>query len=224
MNRKDFLKKGFLGVGSIVALPTALSACKGKENPTNGEVGDCVTSPSETAGPFPIRTPADLVKANIISDREGIALLINLTVQDKNNACQPMASVLVDIWHCDAVGNYSEYDSFRNVSFLRGRQMTDANGQVSFISIYPGWYRGRAPHIHIEVLDSNENSLLVSQIAFPDSVSETVYSTSSYRGSADTSNSRDGLFRDSLDQNMADAVEGNTTEGYTLEKTIIVNG
>jgi protocatechuate 3,4-dioxygenase beta subunit len=128
----------------------------------------------------------------------------------------------VDVWHCDAGGNYSEYGTLTAQSFLRGRQTTDANGQVSFISIFPGWYPGRAPHIHVEVLDSNDNSIRVSQIAFPKNICDTVYATADYNGTADTSNSGDGVFSNSLDGNMADSVTGNVTDGYTLLKTIIV--
>ena len=106
--------------------------------------------------------------------------------------------------------------------FLRGRQTTDRNGKVSFVSIYPGWYPGRAPHIHVEVLDKNSKSLRVSQIAFPEEVNSTVYAASGYKGEADTPNDRDGIFRNSLKDNMADSVTGNITDGYTLSKTLIV--
>lgn len=226
MDRKDFVRKGLLGLGTIVALPSVISCSKDDDDLT---IGDCELSPSETAGPFPIKTPADLVKANIVSDRSGVALLITLTVQDQSNDCQPMEGVYVDIWHCDKDGYYSEYggtqmqqQDFTSVHFLRGRQMTDVNGQVSFVSIYPGWYSGRAPHIHVEVLDSNENSIRVSQIAFPESTSSTVYATTGYNGAPDTSNSTDNVFSNSLDGNMADSITGNTTDGYTLLKTIVV--
>ncbi|GLB52456.1 protocatechuate dioxygenase [Neptunitalea chrysea] len=240
MKRKDFLKKGLVGMGTIVALPRVISSCTAEDDTiteTSSDTTDtesnsdanCELSPSETAGPFPILSPADLVRANIISDRAGIALLITLTVQDQSDDCNPLAGVYVDIWHCDADGNYSEYGGsqmqstdYTDKHFLRGRQTTDDNGQVSFISIFPGWYSGRAPHIHLEVLDSNENSLRVSQIAFPEDICETVYDTSDYHGSADTENDTDNVFSDSLDGNIADSLTGNTTDGYTLLKTIVV--
>ncbi|UOB18771.1 dioxygenase family protein [Abyssalbus ytuae] len=237
MKRKDFLKKGIVGIGTIVALPTVVNACSKSDdnNSQNGDTGEnsngeCSLSPQETKGPFPIHTPAELVKANIVSDRSGVALLINITVQDLSENCEAASGVYVDIWHCDSDGNYSEYGGtsmqstdYTDVSFLRGRQLTDVNGQVSFISIYPGWYMGRAPHIHVEILDKNENSLLVTQIAFPENISEDVYVTENYHGSADTSNNGDNVFSDSLDENMADSVTGNNTDGYTLNKTIIIS-
>ncbi|KJD34463.1 intradiol ring-cleavage dioxygenase [Tamlana nanhaiensis] len=240
MKRKDFFKKGLAGLGTIVAVPALLSACSTEDsedikntndsNDTGSETdGDCSLSPSETAGPFPIKTPSDLVRENIIGDRSGVALLITLTIQDQSDDCEPLSGVYVDLWHCDAQGDYSEYGgtgmqstNYTNNHFLRGRQTTDANGQASFISIFPGWYNGRAPHIHIEVLDQNENSIRVTQIAFPKDICDTVYATSDYNGEANTLNESDNVFSDSLDGNMLDSITGNTTDGYTLLKTITV--
>ncbi|MCB0629914.1 MAG: hypothetical protein KDD15_09280 [Lewinella sp.] len=88
MQRKEFLKRGLAGLGTIVALPTVVSSCTKEDDvtPNTGGDGSCELSPSETAGPFPIKTPADLVRANIVSDRLGVALLITITVQDISNA------------------------------------------------------------------------------------------------------------------------------------------
>lgn len=220
MNRKKFLRKGIAGVGSLVAIPTLLSSCKPGEVDPNA----CVDTPRATAGPFPIKTPAQLVRENIIGDRTGIPFLIQLTIQDTRNDCQPMENVLVDIWHCDAQGNYSEYDGqldgdFTNKNFLRGRQTTDANGTASFISIFPGWYPGRTPHIHVEIKDSEEDSLLVTQVAWPEAVSNEVYAVSGYNGEADTTNANDGFVSDA---HLADSLTGNATDGYVLLKNIKV--
>lgn len=231
MNRKSFLKKGLVGIGAFVAIPAITGSCSADKNddPNIEETGECSVSPTETKGPFPIKTPSELVQANIVSDRSGVAMIVTLTVQEKNNDCLPMHGVYVDIWHCDADGDYSEYGgtqmqstNYTDVHFLRGRQLTDSNGKVSFITIYPGWYQGRAPHIHVEVLDASEGSLLITQIAFPETVSSSVYTSSLYNGVADTSNDTDNVFSDSLDENMADSVTGNVTDGYTLLKTIVV--
>ena len=230
MQRKQFIKQSLQGLGTIIALPTVISGCSKDEDQTTHSGGNdsCDLSPSETKGPFPIKTPTDLVRANIVSDRQGIALLVTLTIQSQDDDCAPLEGVLVDIWHCDSDGNYSEYGgtqmqntNYSNVHFLRGRQSTDANGQVSFITIYPGWYPSRAPHIHVEVLDSNENSLLVTQIAFPEEVSSNVYATTSYHGDFDTSNASDNVFSDSLEDNMG-SITGNTTDGYMLTHIITV--
>ncbi len=124
--------------------------------------------------------------------------------------CRPLANARVDVWHCDAQGAYSEYggnrfqpDDYSNAHFLRGRQTTDTEGQMSFISLYPGWYPGRAPHIHVEVLSNTGQSLLVSQIAFPDEVSQQVYTIAHYPGAADTAS-------------------GNAADGYIITKVLTV--
>jgi len=235
MKRNEFLKKGIVGMGTIVAIHTLFNGCSTEDDDsssseeTGSNNGDCDLSPSETAGPFPIITPAELVRQNIIGDRTGVALLITITVQDQSENCNPLEGVYVDLWHCDAEGNYSEYGGTQMQStdyteqhFLRGRQTTDANGNASFISVFPGWYNGRAPHIHLEILDSNENSIRVTQIAFPKDVCDTVYATSGYNGEANTLNENDNVFSDSLDGNMLDSLTGNTTDGYTLLKTVTV--
>lgn len=230
MDRKKFLKNGILGLGAIAAIPTVISSCSKDDDTDPTTSGSCTISPSETKGPFPILTPTQLVRASIIGNRTGVALLMTLTVQDKSNGCTPLSGVLVDVWHCDKDGNYSQYGgttlqqtNYTNETFLRGRQTTDANGKVSFISIFPGWYNGRAPHIHLEVLTSSGTSLLVSQIAFPKSVCDTVYATSGYNGSANQLNETDNVFSDSLSLNMADSLTGNVIDGYTLLKTITVS-
>lgn len=212
MNRKTFLKNALFGAGAVAAAPVL--AC------TNTK------TPAEMVGPFPLKSPADFIRANVVGDRSGIALMVNLKIQT-DNACRPLAGVNVDIWQCDAKGNYSEYDEqldgdFTNQHFLRGRQMTDAEGRVSFLSIYPGWYPGRAPHIHVEILHPDGRSILVTQIAFPEDISNTVYATRDYNGTFDTNNREDIAFDDSLAENMADNVVGDVANGYVLDKVIVV--
>ncbi len=235
MDRKKFIRNGILGIASLATATKFLESCSKSDNDetdsSNSGDGSCTVSPSETKGPFPIKTPSQLVLENIKSDRIGIALLINLKIENRNNNCEPLSGVLVDVWHCDKDGNYSEYGGtqmqqadYTSVHFLRGRQTTNANGEVSFISIYPGWYQGRAPHVHVEVLSSSGNSLLVTQIAFPETISSQVYSSTNYasHGQADTTNAKDNVFADSLANEMA-AITGNLTDGFTLTKTITVN-
>lgn len=224
MDRKKFLRSGVVGLGGIVALPTLFNSCS-KQEDENVDPSDCVASPRETAGPFPIKTPAQLVRENIIGDRAGIPLLINITIQNINDNCAPLQNVDVDIWHCDAKGNYSEYGNqlegdFTNQSFLRGRQRTDSNGMASFISIFPGWYPGRTPHIHVEIKSSTGRSLLITQISWSEDISNSVYKTAEYNGTADTNNSNDGIVSNA---NLADTLTGNTTDGYILTKIIKVS-
>ena len=236
MDRKKFIRNGILGIASLATATKILESCSKNDNDdtdTNASGdGSCTVSPSETKGPFPIKTPSQLVLENIKSDRIGVALLINLVIENKNNNCAPLENVLVDVWHCDKDGNYSEYGGtqmqqtdYTSVHFLRGRQTTNSKGEVSFISIFPGWYQGRAPHVHVEVLTTGGSSLLVTQIAFPENISSTVYSSANYsaHGQADTSNTKDNVFSDSLSDELA-TLTGNLTDGYTLSKTITVKG
>jgi protocatechuate 3,4-dioxygenase beta subunit len=225
MERKKFLKSGFFGLTTVL---TGAVLVSNKKEPASGY--DCTASPRETKGPFPTKTPTQLAQANIKSDRTGIALLVNFTIVDKNNNCKPLPGAMVDIWHCDKDGNYSEYGNhpmqrsdFTAAHFLRGRQTTDEQGRVSFLSIYPGWYHGRAPHIHLEIFDKGGKSLLVTQVAFPEKNSREVYSSPLYaaRGQADTSNATDNVFADSLAEQMA-TVKGNIKDGFTLTSTIVV--
>ncbi|QMU65743.1 MAG: intradiol ring-cleavage dioxygenase [Flavobacteriaceae bacterium] len=231
MDRKKFLKKGVLGIGSIIAIPSVISSC----NSDNNNIGDnntgvvdpnCSVSPAETAGPFPIRTPAQLIRENIVGNRSGVALMITLNIQNTNANCSPIQGALVDIWHCDAKGNYSEYDGqiegdFTSENFLRGRQTTDANGNATFVSIFPGWYPGRTPHLHVEIKRSNGTSLLITQVSWSEAISNTVYASPNYNGNADTNNSNDGIVSDA---NLADSLVGNVTDGYVLMKNIKVAG
>lgn len=236
MDRKKFIRNSILGIASLATAAKVLESCSKNDNDDSGTTAtddtSCTVSPSETKGPFPIKTPSQLVLENIKSDRVGVALLINLVIENKNNNCSPLAGVLVDVWHCDKDGNYSEYGGtsmqqtdYTSVHFLRGRQTTDSKGAVSFLSIFPGWYQGRAPHVHVEVLSSTGSSLLVTQIAFPENVTSTVYSSTNYvaHGQADTSNTKDNVFSDSLADELA-TLTGNLTDGYTLSKTVTVNG
>ena len=193
---------------------------------------ECVVTPTGTAGPFPTKNPSSLTMIDITSDRTGVSLEVKISVQNKNNNCEPFADAMVDIWHCDKDGYYSEYGGtgmqqtdLTAYHFLRGRQSTDANGLAAFASIFPGWYSGRAPHIHVHIYDSSGKSLLVTQIAFPTDICDTVYTTATQyytKGKQDTSNAGDNIFSDSLDEEIA-VITGNVNDGYTLTHTIVVN-
>lgn len=118
----------------------------------------CVVKPEQTEGPYYVDT--QLNRSDIREEREGIPLELTFNVSrvDEGNAaaCGPLAGALVDIWHCDALGEYSgvednaagDFDT-RGETFLRGYQVTDENGTARFTTIYPGWYQGRAVHIHL---------------------------------------------------------------------------
>jgi protocatechuate 3,4-dioxygenase beta subunit len=182
---------------------------------TNGT--GCAASPSETIGPFP--SLADFVRSDIREGRPGTPVTLVITVVNASAGCSPVSGAVVDVWQTDAAGHYSQYAQGaydgRGDTFLRGMQTTDAAGRVTFTTIFPGWYAGRATHIHVEVTVGGR-SAKVTQIAFPESVNAEVYATGVYasRGPNPTSNARDGIFGDSLASELA-TVSGNPASGYT---------
>jgi protocatechuate 3,4-dioxygenase beta subunit len=171
----------------------------------------CAVTPTETIGPYPSLT--DLIRGDIREGKSGTTLTLTITVVNTNNNCAPVENAQVEIWQCDAAGNYSQYGSQTGQTFLRGIQATNSNGEVTFTTIYPGWYQGRATHIHMEVV-RNGASAKVTQIAFPESTNAAVYGTGVYasRGSNPTSNTQDNIFADSLASELA-TVSGDAASG-----------
>ena len=170
-------------------------------------IAECgVEIPQETAGPYPgdgsngpnVLEASGVVRQDITpsfgtstSTAEGVPLTVTLTLLDNANGCTPLAGAAVYAWHCDREGKYSMYDSgLQNENYLRGVQEADANGQVTFKTIYPGAYNGRWPHIHFEVFESMNNAtaagqvLAVSQIALTEAACKQVYASAGYESSA----------------------------------------
>ncbi len=233
MEKRTFLKR--LGMGTFVF--PALLGCTTDETPSSGSETDgtgsaetaanCISTNQETAGPYPTKNPGALLREDIRADRTGVLLDIEITVLNKSEGCLPLEGANVDIWHCDKDGNYSEYGGYTTVSFLRGRQLTDPNGKVAFTSIFPGWYNGRATHIHVHIFDSSGKSLLVTQIAFPEggtSAKVLVNTTASgyTKGMGGyTYNAQDGIFRDGFSNELAN-ISGSVSAGYALTHSIVV--
>ncbi|QNH63657.1 intradiol ring-cleavage dioxygenase [Hymenobacter sp. S2-20-2] len=232
MERKHFLKSLLVGAMST---PVLLSAC-GKEDDvtptpdTTGGTGSgsCTVAPTETEGPFPTKVPASYVRSDIRDNKSGYAMAAKITIT--NSSCVPLAGALVDIWHCDAEGNYSEYGgtgmqstNYQSVHFLRGRQTTDANGLVTFTSIFPGWYSGRATHIHVHVYSASGQSLKVTQIAFPEGTGTAVAAVNGYTKGLNgyTTNAQDNVFSDGVAQELA-TVTGSTSAGFELSISLAV--
>jgi protocatechuate 3,4-dioxygenase beta subunit len=166
----------------------------------------CVVTPAQMDGPF--FTDVRLNRADIRSDptdksvREGAPLTLTLRVATIGAAgCTALPGAMVDVWHCDAAGAYSDSDqATAGKKFLRGYQLTDANGIARFTTIYPGWYPGRAVHIHFKVRVVSAGPHLghefTSQLYFDDAVTDRVLAGAPYsvRGRR-VQNSDDGLFR-----------------------------
>jgi len=207
----------------------------------------CVTIPTETAGPFPgdgsngpnVLTQSGIVRSDITSSfgsasgvAKGIPLTINLTVVDSGGSCAPLAGAAVYVWHCDIDGNYSLYSAATtSQNYLRGVQQADANGLVTFKSIFPAAYSGRWPHIHFEVYPNLATAtsagakIATSQLALPEDVCKQVYATDGYSASvrnlAQTSLARDNVFSDGYSQQLA-ALTGDVAGGYVASLRVPV--
>jgi len=187
----------------------------------NGALPSCVVRPEMTEGPYYL--DADFNRSDIRSDpvtgivKEGSLLTINFNVsQVTGSGCIPLEGAKVEIWHCDAEGVYSGvsdpgFDTSAQ-KFLRGYQVTNASGQASFITIYPGWYPGRTVHIHFKVhYDAPDLSrVFTSQLFFEDPLSDQVFSQPPYsnRGQRPTRNSSDRIYNDQLLLNVMPANKG----------------
>jgi protocatechuate 3,4-dioxygenase beta subunit len=172
----------------------------------------CMVRPEQTEGPFFF--DIQLERADIRSEpatgelKEGIPLVLNIQVSAlQDGSCAPLQNAIVDIWHCDASGIYSGVKPGRmqatdtsNLKFLRGYQKTNDNGDVSFLTIFPGWYDGRTAHIHFKLrasLPDQSTYEFTSQIYFEDTFSQLMYTHGLYiRDIQQTvSNHQDGIFR-----------------------------
>lgn len=242
MERKHFLKGiGMVGL-SAFSIPI-LSACKKTSGTDNGSGsgGNCTVSPTETEGPFPTRigdpafaASSAYVRTDIKDGQLGVPLTVKVIVKNTNAACAIVQGAFVEIWHCNRLGYYSEFGPSNSggmqsadmtaLDFCRGKQLTDSTGTATFLSVYPGWYNGRAPHIHVHVYNASGVSKLITQIAFTESVSNTVYTTApNYTGTVqNVSNAGDNVFSNSIAQNICDTLTGSVAAGYELVKTIYV--
>ena len=179
MTRKIDRRQALSAFGTV-SLGALFAAC-GDDDPPRvtetdaasrfGDESSCTLTPELTEGPFYF--DADQVRSDIRDGREGTTLRLALRVRDSR--CEPVANAVVDIWHCDAGGAYSE----QGHPFLRGVQTTDRDGIAEFTTIYPGWYSGRTVHIHAKVhLDSS--TVLTTQVFFDDAVTDEVFAAAPY--------------------------------------------
>ena len=215
IGRRALLKLGGLGLAAL-----STSAWTNRSSVTRLPSGSpsravrCVLTPEQTEGPYYI--PREKVRRNIVEHRPGTPLTLRLTVVDAAT-CRPLKGAAVDIWHCDATGIYSGFESASvggapggttgptdKDTFLRGIQRTDARGYCEFHTIYPGWYRGRTTHIHVKV-HVGGTVVHTGQLYFPDSLTDKVYQTGPYKARAaarDTRNGDDAIYRNGGPQSM----------------------
>jgi protocatechuate 3,4-dioxygenase beta subunit len=203
LSRRSALKGLFGGTaGTLAAQPAAAQEAAGPVAPAAQPQGICVLFPQAVEGPYYF--DPGLVREDITEGRPGAAIKLVLDVIEYGS-CQPIANVRVDVWHADAGGIYSGYAgqgddrsiSTKGEKYLRGTQTTNAQGRVTFATVYPGWYPGRTPHIHIKaLLDAKE--MLTGQVYFPDALSQRIYHEREpykSRPDADTTNAGDFIFR-----------------------------
>jgi protocatechuate 3,4-dioxygenase beta subunit len=245
MGRRGML--ALLGGGSVAALaasyaPVALAADE-----------TCAVDASETAGPYPgdgsnnapgntsnILSESGVVRSDIrtsfgvsTNTAAGIPLTLKIKLGDAGKACAALPGYAIYLWHCTRDSKYSLYTA-PDENYLRGVQVADADGMVTFTTIFPGCYDGRWPHIHFEIYESldkatdHRNAVLTSQFALPADTCKEVYdATAGYEASissfARISIERDMVFSDNSDDEMAmmtPALTGNITGGYVAEVTV----
>jgi protocatechuate 3,4-dioxygenase beta subunit len=201
-----------------VALAALLPACarddeaggttEAAPSPTTTGAGaspDCVLTPELTEGPYYL--DLDRVRRDITEGTSGLPFDLRVVVVDAG-ACEPIKDAAVDIWHCDAGGAYSGVEG-NSGTFLRGVQITDAEGAAQFRTIFPGWYQGRAVHIHVKV-HVGGNETFTGQLFFDGETLDAVYAREPYsaRGDADTSNETDGIFTEGGASTIVDVTVG----------------
>ncbi len=202
--------------------------------------------PDETNGPYPadgtngvdVLTASGIVRSDIRSSfgdstttAPGVPLQFEFTVLDMAHGNTPFAGVAVYVWHCDRSGGYSLYsDAVKTENYLRGVQIADANGKVTFTSIYPACYSGRWPHVHFEVypdrasITDHAKAISTSQMAFPKDICDRVYATAGYEQSVGNLSritlATDNVFGDDSGVHQMGTLTGEVTTGYRA--TLIV--
>lgn len=203
--------------------------------------GICTLNAEVTEGPYSL--DGALVRADIREDKEGFEVRYTFTVVDQANDCAPLADALVELWHCDALGEYSGFvggnghEEEDNGTFLRGGQMTDSDGQCSITSIWPGHYVSRAVHVHMRVHtdvtltdDSYTGGEIVhtGQLFFDPDINTEVQATSPYSENTtkETLLADDSIYDDggaSSGLLTLTALGSSVSDGYAATLTVGVN-
>ncbi len=189
-------------------------------------VPGCVVRPELTEGPYFVDNQLDRsdIRSDPATGQVSAGKLLDLTFtvsQVSNGKCLPLKGAIVDVWHCDAGGEYSgvndQMQGFNTVGkkFLRGYQATSDIGVARFTTIYPGWYPGRTVHIHFKIRtpyasDPNRRYDFTSQLFFEDTLSDKVFAMAPYntKGRRNSGNDSDGIFRQSGHSLLLNVLEG----------------
>lgn len=194
----------------------------------------CSVQPEETAGPYPLSQvlqDSSIVRSDITGGQTGLPLTITLKIVDADNDCTPVSNCAIYLWHCNALGLYSGYagqpggSDTSGQTWLRGVQVSSAKGIVKFSTIFPGWYSGRATHLHVQGYLNDDLGAVASfttQLAFDEEVTDTVYTgvtPYTQKGVNPTSNARDGVFGDGYASQLL-KIRGNTDSGMQARRVI----
>jgi protocatechuate 3,4-dioxygenase beta subunit len=187
LNRRDVLK-AIGGVGLAAVFATRAVDLFGDEAEA---ATTCLLTPEVTEGPYWVENR--LTRRNITEGKAGLPLVIRFTVLNAKT-CKPIKNADVEIWHCDALGNYSAANG-ATTRFLRGHQRSNAAGKAEFLTIFPGWYRGRTPHIHMKVHVGGD-TVHTGQIFFNERITAAVYRQAPYagHGQSEISHSSDNIY------------------------------
>lgn len=246
---------GSTGTSGTVTTATPTPGATPTPTPTatSTATGSCTAYATETNGPYPadgtnvssgstsnVLTASGIVRSDIRSSflngsttiAAGVPLTLSIQLANVNNSCAPLSGYAIYVWHCNAAGQYSLY-SVPAESWLRGLQVTDANGMVTFTTIWPGCYSGRFPHIHFEVFTTQATALgggyarLISQFAMPDTQNRLVYASSGYGSStsnyANISIASDNVFGDNSAAQitaMTMSATGSVASGFTASAIV----
>jgi len=213
LSRRDLIGFAAKGAAAVVVTQSVL-ACDAAGitdggtdtgTDTGGSAStSCVLTAALTEGPYFV--DEKLERSDIRTDpatgavSAGVPLKLKFNVMRvSSSACTPLTGAFLDVWHCDAGGTYSDVSGATGHRFLRGYQITDANGAAEFTTIYPGWYSGRAVHVHFKLrifAGSTKTYEFTSQFFFPESLTDTVHAQSPYssKGHRNVLNGSDGIY------------------------------
>jgi len=227
MNRRLNRRQALAGFGTV-SLGAVLAACGGSSNdaPPADDTSEfdaaarCEQTAELTEGPYYF--DADAIRSDIREDRPGAPLRLGIRVRSAGS-CEPIKDAVVDIWHCDAGGVYSGFEAGEGERFLRGTQITNADGVAEFTTVYPGWYQGRTVHIHAKV-HLDRKTVLTTQLFFDDAFTDQLYaSTAPYssQGERDVRNEDDNIFSGGGDRTTL--AVGTSGSGYTASMVLAVS-
>jgi protocatechuate 3,4-dioxygenase beta subunit len=243
------------GGGDDAGSTTSSSGSSGSTGGSSGSgtsTASCSVIPSETAGPYPgdgtntnssgivnALTLSGIVRSDIRTSvdgasgtAEGVPLTVTLTLVNTASSCASLEGYAIYLWHCTREGGYSLYSNgVTEQNFLRGVQVTDADGQVSFTTIFPGCYSGRWPHMHFEIYPSlasatnGSNDVKTSQLALPAAACTQVYGvadgySTSVSNFAAVSLASDNIFSDDGAALQLATVSGDLASGFTANLTV----